>query len=66
MIKRKETFVEDGHTYEMEAQAGPFDDARTIVGIGLSIGGLLLATYGGWKRGAMDLAKSLMTLKEVE
>lgn len=64
MIKRDVTFEENGHTYEMEAQAGPFDDARTIVGIGLSIGGLLLATYGGWKRGVKDLATSLMTLKE--
>lgn len=64
MIKRNVTFVEDGKTYEMEAQAGPFDDARTIVGIGLSITGLLLATYGGWKRGVTDLSKSLMSMKE--
>lgn len=65
MIKRNVTFEENGHTYEMEEQYGPFDDARTIVGIGLSITGLLIATYGGWRRGAKDLAKSLASLKEV-
>ena len=62
-MKTERHFEDNGTKWSMTTYFNPIK-TKTLVGCGLAVAGVLIATLDGWKSGVCDAVDSLWTLKE--